>query len=69
MPQVGDSNALWYHGLCGIGDSYLGLIQYKNHTGPLSFFLTHLPLKKMAAILADDISKCIFLNEKLWFLI
>ena len=31
--------------------------------------LTHLPLNKMAAILADDISKCIFLNEKLWFLI
>ena len=25
--------------------------------------LTHLPLDKMAAILADDISKCIFLNE------
>ena len=26
--------------------------------------LTHLPLDKMAAILADDIFKCIFLNEK-----
>ena len=25
--------------------------------------LTHLPLGKMAAILADDILKCIFLNE------
>ena len=25
--------------------------------------LTHLPLNKMAAILADDIFKCIFLNE------
>ena len=25
--------------------------------------LTHLPLDKMAAILADDNSKCIFLNE------
>ena len=25
--------------------------------------LTHLPLDKMAAILADDISKCIFFNE------
>ena len=25
--------------------------------------LTHLPLDKMAAILADDIFKCIFLNE------
>ena len=24
--------------------------------------LTHFPLDKMAAILADDISKCIFLN-------
>ena len=26
-------------------------------------YLTHLPLDKMAAILADDIFKCIFLNE------
>ena len=26
--------------------------------------LTHLPLNKMAAILADDIFKCFFLNEK-----
>ena len=25
--------------------------------------ITHLPLDKMAAILADDISKCIFVNE------
>ena len=25
--------------------------------------LTHIPLDKMAAILADDIFKCIFLNE------
>ena len=25
--------------------------------------LTHLPLDKMAAILADDIFKCIFLNK------
>ena len=25
--------------------------------------LTHLPLDKMAAILADDIFKCIFMNE------
>ena len=25
--------------------------------------LTHLPLDKMAAILADEIFKCIFLNE------
>ena len=31
--------------------------------------LTHLPLDKMAAILADDISKRIFLNEKLRILI
>ena len=30
------------------------------HDGKL---LTHLPLDKMAAILADDIFKCIFLNE------
>ena len=30
--------------------------------------LIHLPLDKMAAILAD-ISKRIFLNEKLWFFI
>ena len=27
-------------------------------------YLTHLPLNKMSAILADDISKCIFVNEK-----
>ena len=27
------------------------------------FQLTHLPLDKMAAILADNIFKCIFLNE------
>ena len=31
--------------------------------------LTHLPLDKMAAILADDIFKCIFMNEKVWILI
>ena len=31
--------------------------------------LTHLPLDKMAAILADDIFKCIFLNEKFCILI
>ena len=28
--------------------------------------LTHLPLIKMAAILADNIFKCIFLNENVW---
>ena len=28
--------------------------------------LTHLPLDKMAAMLADDIFKCIFLNENDW---
>ena len=27
---------------------------------------THLPLDKMAAILADNILKCIFLNENVW---
>ena len=27
---------------------------------------THLPLNKMAAILADDIFKCIFLKENIW---
>ena len=32
-------------------------------------WLTHLPLDKMAAILADDIFKHIFLNDKLWILI
>ena len=31
--------------------------------------LTHLPLDKMAAILADDIFKCIFMNEKFRILI
>ena len=31
--------------------------------GYFSQVLTHLPLDKMAAILADDIFKCIFLNE------
>ena len=31
--------------------------------------LTHLPLDKMAAILADNIFKCIFLNEKFCILI
>ena len=29
----------------------------------ISWHLTHLPMDKMAAILADDIFKCIFLNE------
>ena len=28
--------------------------------------LAHLPLDKMTAILADDIFKCIFLNENDW---
>ena len=27
------------------------------------YILTNFPLDKMAAIMADDISKCIFLNE------
>ena len=31
--------------------------------------LTHLPLDNMAAILADDNFKCIFVNEKLRILI
>ena len=31
--------------------------------------LTHLPLDKMAATLADDIFRCIFMNEKLSILI
>ena len=31
--------------------------------------LTHLPLDKMAAILADDIFRRIFVNEKFWTLI
>ena len=30
--------------------------------------LTHFPLDKIAAILADDTFKCIFLNEKVRFL-
>ena len=31
---------------------------------PLGYkLLTHLPLDKMAAVLADNIFKCIFLNE------
>ena len=29
----------------------------------LYLYLTHLPLDKMAAILAENIFKCIFLNE------
>ena len=31
--------------------------------------LTHLPLDKIAAILADNIFKCIFLNDKFCILI
>ena len=31
--------------------------------------LTHLPLDNMAAIMADNIIKCIFLNEKFCILI
>ena len=31
----------------------------------LTLYLTYLPLDNMAAILADDNFKCIFLNEKL----
>ena len=33
------------------------------YSGTHSSLLTHLPLDKMAAILADDIFKSIFLNE------
>ena len=36
-------------------------VLYKQHLN--EHVLTHLPLDKMAAILADDIFKCIFLNE------
>ena len=35
-----------------------------DHINPL----THLPLDKMAAILADGIFKCMFMNEKLRFI-
>ena len=35
----------------------------------LTLVLTHLPLDKMAASLADNIFKCIFLNENVWILI
>ena len=35
----------------------------------LALELTHLPLNKMAAILADDIFKCIFLNQNYRILI
>ena len=35
----------------------------------LEFSLTHSPLDKMAAILADDIFECIFLKEKFCILI
>ena len=52
--------------------SYLAVQKTKQHSCPkhlptlwpsLSPVLTHLPQDKMAAILADDIFKCIFLNE------
>ena len=33
------------------------------YMGNKMYALTHLPLDKMAAMLADDILKCIFLNE------
>ena len=36
---------------------------------PMLTSLTHLPLDKMAAIWADDIFNCIFLNEKVRILI
>ena len=38
----------------------VNVLRLKIHT---SRVLTHLPLDKMAAVLADDIYKCIFLNE------
>ena len=38
-------------------------ISKREWTSRMSWDLTHLPLNKMAAILADDILKCIFLNE------
>ena len=39
--------------------------EYKREksSGNIVGVLTHLPLDKMAAVLADDIFKCIFLNE------
>ena len=39
-------------------------ITHLNCTGSSAIEWTHLPLDKMAAILAVDIFKCIFLNEK-----
>ena len=52
----------------------LAAVDFHPHEGLISIpgnvaVLTHLPLDKMAAILADDISKHIFLNEKLGILI
>ena len=40
------------------------LLQPQSYT-----ILTHIPLNKMAAILADDIFKCIFSNENFCILI
>ena len=42
---------------------------YRHSGDQIQVSLTHLPLNKMAAILADDIFKCIFLNEKFCTLI
>ena len=46
-----------------------GIVDGWIYESPEIIVLTHLPLDKMAAILAGDISKCIFLNEKFRILI
>ena len=67
------SDALWDICLMHFGICEVGLIDMDNidkywHLCPY-FFSTHLPLNKMAAILAEYIFKCIFLNEKFCILI
>ena len=41
-------------------------VQYEAYKVHVYYDYTHLPLNKMAAILADDILKYISLNEKVW---
>ena len=52
------------------GISYSGANEEEGGKAVAQWYsLTHLPLDKMAAILADDIFRCIFVNEKLYILI
>ena len=58
--NIGSGNGLVPSGTTNIAQHWFGVTAWCHQ----AISLTHLPLDKMAAILADDNFKCLFLNKK-----